>query len=94
MSFPASPRLSQVNKVSEVEGLPNYKLVDFEWTLFTGAGFEIDRDGFAMITQISPGGPLQARGIPEGRGVGGGFGGGGVVWVWAMGSIYDSPPID
>ncbi|CAJ1387344.1 unnamed protein product [Effrenium voratum] len=49
----------KVNKVSEVEGLPNYKLVDFEWTLFTGAGFEIDRDGFAMITQISPGGPLQ-----------------------------------
>lgn len=30
-----------------------------EWTLFTGAGFEIDRDGFAAVTQITPGGPLQ-----------------------------------
>lgn len=33
--------------------------VEMTWTLFTGAGFEIDRDGFAVMTQLSPGGALQ-----------------------------------
>lgn len=33
--------------------------VELTWTLFTGAGFEIDRDGFAVMTQLTPGGPLQ-----------------------------------
>jgi len=48
-----------IGKVSDLEGAPNYKLVSFDWTLFTGAGFEIDRDGFAVVTQLTPGGPLQ-----------------------------------
>lgn len=48
-----------IGKVTDLEGAPGYKLVELTWTLFTGAGFEIDRDGFAVMTQLTPGGPLQ-----------------------------------
>lgn len=48
-----------IGKVTDLEGAPGYKLVEMTWTLFTGAGFEIDRDGFAVMTQLSPGGALQ-----------------------------------